>query len=235
MTHKHMETQWQELIKNYPKGPIHLLLSGHGSLNDEGEYQIKKPGSKQADVEGFGMVYEGEENKLIKNTILDKAREIEGLRMTDMNPWAEDTGLNERAQAIRDVAEIWQPEGYLPLLWELHLNAFNGKASGTEVYTTRGQNISDDMASIWWEEAKRIVTYDDHKWRTDESDGDIDKEANFAVIKKSPCFGILLEFYFFDNPKEVGRFMNPEGRALWADTVVSAARKITNMWPVTKS
>ena len=232
MTHKLMKTQWQELIKNYPKGPIHLLLSGHGSLDQDGVYQIKKEGSKQADVEGFGMVYEGEENKLIKQAILERGERVNDMKLVDLNPWAEDTGLNKRAELVREQNDIWKPEGYLPLLWELHLNAFNGKAKGTEIYTTRGDNLSDDIATIWWGEAQRILTKEDpdHKWRPDNADGDPDKEMDFAVIKKSPAYGVLIEFYFFDNPEEVKRYMNEWGRNLWADTCLSAMNNINNMW-----
>ena len=154
------------------------------------------------------------------------------MKLVDINPWAKDTGLTTRANLVREESDKLMSNGFLPLLWELHLNAFNDNVSGTEIFTTRGQNLSDDMATIWWEEATRIIKeeYPNHKWRPDYSDGDPDKEADFSVIKKSPCFGVLIEFYFFDHFPDVDIYMNSDGRGIWADTVLSAQNKINNMW-----
>jgi len=120
----------------------------------------------------------------------------------------------------------------MPLVWELHLNAFNGKASGTEVYTTRKDNFSDVMATIWWEEAQKVVKpiYHDYKWRADLSDGDPDKERDFKVIRDSKAYGILIEFFFFDHQQSIDDFAHKAGYMMWARTVINAMKRIEGNW-----
>ena len=41
--------------------------------------------------------------------------------------------------------------------------------------------------------------FPDEKYRLDYSDGDVDKEANFYVLRKTKMPAVLLEMWFFDN------------------------------------
>lgn len=226
-----MKETFEELVKKYPKGPINILIPGHGGVDKYGVYHIKKEGSKQAEVNGK-MVYEGEHNRLIKDAILEQRPKH--LRMVNMVPEVEDISLPERVKRINDAYPVWTDSGFFPIVWELHLNAFNNSVYGTEVFTTRRDNFSDTMATIWWEEATRIVggKFPDYKWRPDYSDGDPDKEADFYVIKHSKAYGILMEFFFFDNAYSVDTFLNPFGYNLWASTVVAAMERISKHWGI---
>jgi N-acetylmuramoyl-L-alanine amidase len=224
-----MENQFERLVEKYPEGPIHFLIPGHGGVDKDGKYHIIKAGSKQAEVNGK-MIYEGEHNRRIVEAIL-KGR-TDNLRMTNLVQEVDDISLSERVERINAATNVYTDAGYLPLVWECHLNAFNGKASGTEVYTTRGNNFSDTMATIWWNEAIKVVgaKFPDYKWRSDKDDGDVDKEKDFTVIKKSNAYAILIEFFFFDHPWSVETFCNDFGYNLWAKTVINAMEVINKKW-----
>lgn len=83
----------------------------------------------------------------------------------------------------------------------IHCNsADNASARGWEVFTTRGQNRSDDLATCIGERYRSANP--DLKTRFDESDGDLDKEANFAVIRGTDCPSCLMELGFISNSDE---------------------------------
>lgn len=80
-------------------------------------------------------------------------------------------------------------------------------ARGFSVYTTRGETKSDILAEIFYQEYES--TFPGLKTRRDESDGDADQEANFAVIRGANCPAVLIEWLFQDNKEDV-RLLNDE-------------------------
>lgn len=94
----------------------------------------------------------------------------------------------------------------------IHLNGagdgskwMNG--SGWECYTTPGKTNSDKLAECLYNAAKKQGL----KLRTDTSDGDMDKEANLFVIKKTNCPAVLTENLFQDNKEDVKFLLSDEG------------------------
>jgi N-acetylmuramoyl-L-alanine amidase len=83
----------------------------------------------------------------------------------------------------------------------IHCNSFSdSNAQGWEIFTTPGQNNSDKLATaIGRQYGKANPSI---RERFDESDGDLDKEANFAVIKGTNCPSCLLELGFISNIDE---------------------------------
>lgn len=91
----------------------------------------------------------------------------------------------------------------------LHCNAAtNSDAKGFEIYTTPGQNNSDKLATKIFSRVKS--TFPNLTYRTDLSDGDPDKEANFYVIKHANCPATLIEMAFISNPEEEKMLNNPD-------------------------
>ena len=90
----------------------------------------------------------------------------------------------------------------------IHCNsADNASATGWEVFTTPGQNNSDLLADAV---GRRYgAANPDLKTRFDTSDGDIDKEANFAVIRGTNCPSCLFELGFISNKNEEILLNNP--------------------------
>ena len=99
------------------------------------------------------------------------------------------------------------------VLLDLHANAADSaQAHGFELFTTRGQNNSDTVAEFifqefkyWAENGSRI---ENMKLRPDNSDGDGDKEVDFASIRKAPCKAVLIEFGFMTNEEECKLLMD---------------------------
>ena len=83
----------------------------------------------------------------------------------------------------------------------IHCNsADNANARGWEIFTTPGQNNSDTLATAIGE--RYGATNPDMRKRFDESDGDLDKEANFAVIRGTNHPSCLVELGFISNKDE---------------------------------
>lgn len=105
----------------------------------------------------------------------------------------------------------------------IHVNAAgNGSkwmnAKGWECYTTPGQNNSDKLAECLYDSAKKI--FKNKKIRTDLSDGDSDKEANFYVLKKANCPAVLIENFFMDNKEDLEFIKSTEGKKQCAEVIV---------------
>ncbi|BAV39312.1 N-acetylmuramoyl-L-alanine amidase [Tenacibaculum phage pT24] len=78
----------------------------------------------------------------------------------------------------------------------IHCNAFNTKARGFEVWTSKGETKSDKLAELVY---KQVEKHMDLRMRKDTTDGDHDKESQFYVLKNTNMPAILLECLFFDN------------------------------------
>ncbi|MBP8688725.1 N-acetylmuramoyl-L-alanine amidase [Patescibacteria group bacterium] len=98
--------------------------------------------------------------------------------------------------------------------FSLHVNAAPGQgwqqARGIEIWTSKGQTKSDEYATKIFIALRNEFEKDfsDFKlfWRTDMSDGDIDKEANFTeLLSKHPS--VLLEFLFMNNKTDL-KYLN---------------------------
>ena len=82
-------------------------------------------------------------------------------------------------------------------------------AKGWECYTTKGKTKSDKLADYLYKRAKENL--EGRKIREDWSDGDIDKEADFYMIKKSYCVAVLTENFFYDNKDDLKYLTSDEG------------------------
>lgn len=104
-------------------------------------------------------------------------------------------------------------------LVSVHGNAGGGK--GWEVWTSKGKTKSDAIAEIFAKEAQKHF-----KVRVDMTDGDMDKESDFYILKHTTCPAILTENLFFDTESDCKIMMSEEGRELIADIHVNAIKKI---------
>lgn len=94
-------------------------------------------------------------------------------------------------------ANDWQAD----LFVSIHCNAANNRqAYGSEIWTYYGESLSDKAAT----EIMNSLSYSfpDFYIRSDFSDGDVDKEANFYVLKNTAMPAVLLEVAFISNPYE---------------------------------
>ena len=83
----------------------------------------------------------------------------------------------------------------------IHANAFtNPAAKGMEVWTSVGQTAADPIAESIANALQD--SFLDLVLRTDMSDGDKDKEANFHVLRWTEAPAVLVELAFISNPAE---------------------------------
>lgn len=102
-------------------------------------------------------------------------------------------------------------------------------ARGWSVYTTKGVTKSDEIATIFWEEANKLLPKYNMTLRKDMTDGDPDYEANFTVIYKTICPAILTENLFQDNKIDASFLQSDLGREVIAKIHVNAIKRITNL------
>ena len=117
--------------------------------------------------------------------------------------------------------------------FSLHVNAAPGQgwqqARGIEIWTSKGQTKSDEYATKIFIALRNEFEKDfsDFKlfWRTDMSDGDIDKEANFTeLLSKHPS--VLLEFLFMNNKTDLKYLNDITIKTRLANVLIKKKKKI---------
>jgi len=124
-------------------------------------------------------------------------------RDSDKVPW--NSNLSQDLVKRMQIANSFNPDVFV----SLHCNSCNNSiAKGFEIFTTPGQNNSDILATKIHSKVK--LTFPNLVYREDLSDGDVDKEAKFYVIKHSNAPATLIEMLFISNPDEEIMLNNPE-------------------------
>lgn len=103
------------------------------------------------------------------------------------------------------------------------------KARGWSVYTTKGLTNSDKYATIFYEEASKIIPSLGSRMRPDMTDGDPDWEENFTILYKARCPAILTENLFYDNKEDLAILKSESGREAIAQIHVNGIIKACNM------
>ena len=177
-----------------------LLDNGHGGVID-GLYQTE--GKRSPKWDDGSILYEGEFNRSIVNRLIELMT-ADRINYVNIAPELEDVSLNERVRR----ANNYHNQSKCVYV-SIHANAGGGK--GFEVYTSPGDTKSDKVATVFFNEFKQ--EFPEAKMRSDESDGDVDKEANFYVLKNTYMPAILTENFFMDNEQECKQYlMTREGR-----------------------
>jgi len=110
-------------------------------------------------------------------------------------------------------------EGGADAFISYHFNSATSASVGLsfEGFTTRGQNNSDRLCEAILRNHGELLP--EQVLRADRSDGDIDKEANFAVIRKTACPSCLIEGEFIHTNHGAHLIMNPLKRQAMAEAV----------------
>lgn len=194
--------------------PIVLLDNGHG----------KETAGKRSPVWSDGsQLFEWEFNRDIVRRIAEKL-EADGIPYRVLVPEETDISLTERARRANEIAKENNGKAYV---LSIHANA--GGGTGWEVYTSPGQTPSDAIATVFFEEAGREFVPDGWRMRSDYSDGDPDKEANFAILTKTTCPAILTENFFMDTEKDCRFIMSEDGRERIANMHVVAIKRVLTL------
>lgn len=176
-----------------------VLDAGHGSINPKTGDRSEALTRVYKFPHNGNVVYEGKINRLYTAVIKQKLESL-GFKVTETAPDYKDTSLAGRV-AISNRED--SKEAYF---LSIHCNGSAAhNATGAEGFTTRGQNRSDDVMEAILQEMSKVT-----KIRPDRSDGDLDRESNFYVIKNTKLRSGLLEMGFYDNWDEYLKLTNPD-------------------------
>jgi len=123
-------------------------------------------------------------------------------RDSDVVSWK--SNLKQDLGKRMQIANSYNPDIFV----SIHCNSFSANSKGFEIFTTPGQNNSDILTTKIHSRVKS--TFPDLVYRQDISDGDVDKEANFYVIKYAKCPSTLIEMLFISNPEEEKLLNSPD-------------------------
>lgn len=158
-----------------------------------------------------GRFKEWKYTRVIANDVVDILKSM-GYDARLVTPEKDDISLSER---VRRINAICNKEGASNVLMvSIHSNAVGDSSQwmqgkGWEAYTTRGETVSDKLATYLYKRAEKNIK--DRKIREDKTDGDSDKEADFYIIKNAKCAAVLTENFFYDNKDDLKYLTSDEG------------------------
>ena len=214
-----------------------ILDNGHGAdtkgkCSPEIDFQYNKD---------FTSIENGRYREYIfsRRVVLDVKRKLEklGFNVIQLVPEMKDILLKERVRRINQYCSKYGAGNCV--LVSVHSNAAgNGdwmSGRGWSIWTTRGQNNSDKLASCIYEAAKEHIEKDEkytakQKIRTDFKDGDADYESNFYIIKGANCPAVLIENMFHDNREDVKYLESWNGFSRICNTIVDGVKNYADKY-----
>ena len=159
-------------------------------------------------------------NREIARRVVSDLRD-RGLDAELLVPEDDDISLAERVRRVNTACFLLGKRNVI--LVSIHVNAAgNGSkwlnATGWSVYTCKGQTESDKLAECLCQAA--IKNFPGHRIRTDMSDGDMDWEEGFYILRKSLCVAVLTENFFMDSISDLEYLQSRAGKQAVVDTHV---------------
>ena len=194
-----------------------LIDNGHG---------LETPGKRSPEWPSIGQLMEWQYTRDLAIR-LETALQREQIPVQRIVPESRDVALWERVQRINQIAKRHGTANCL--LVSLHVNAStSGMARGWEIHTSLKHTLSDDYATIFWEEAKKRLK-GKTKMRQDLSDGEPDWDSNFAILRDTLCPAVLTENLFMDQPDDCRFLLSDQGRDIIVDLHLSAIKRIVKL------
>lgn len=185
-----------------------FLDAGHGGLDSSGKYVTapsKQYKHSRGEFHGGGWFYEGVWNRVLTYRVAAKLRNLNIQHIVVSHEYV-DNSLTYRV----DMANWYAKRVSKTLYISNHSNAMgSGQARGFEVYSSPGRTKSDDVVNLHIQNVKDLLG-SSIDYRYDTSDGDLDKEANFYVLRQTTMAAILVEHLFFDNYEDAKLLMDDE-------------------------
>ena len=159
-------------------------------------------------------------NREIARRVVSDLRD-RGLDAELLVPEDDDISLTERVRRVNTACFLLGKQNVI--LVSIHVNAAgNGSkwlnATGWSVYTCKGQTASDKLAECLCQAA--IKNFPGRRIRTDMSDGDMDWEEGFYILRKSLCVAVLTENFFMDSRSDLEYLQSRAGKQAVVDTHV---------------
>ena len=191
--------------------------NGHGLMT---------AGKRSPDGQFREAFYNREIAKRVVADLVDRGYDAELLVPED-----DDVSLEERVRRVNTACFLLGKANVI--LVSIHVNAAgNGSkwlnATGWSVYTCKGQTASDKLAECLCQAA--IKNFPGRRIRTDMSDGDMDWEENFYLLRKSLCVAVLTENFFQDCLSDVQFLQSRAGKQAVVDTHVEGIVEWMTGW-----
>jgi len=171
-----------------------VLDFGHGGLDKDGNYTTAP--NKMHWHSKKEIAYEGVFNRQIGGMIHAYLRTKEPDVKVVTTVGADDPRDLSLAYRVGVANKLKADE---TIFVSVHSNASKKhNARGFEIYTTRCETRSDSLATSIGHHVKELYTELKLKLRFEFEDGDLDKEGDFYVLRKTKCPAVLLECLFFD-------------------------------------
>lgn len=197
-----------------------ILDAGHGGIDPStGKYVT--PGKRSPIWDDGTQYFEGVGNREIVKIAAKMLKEagIPVFFTVDPDDFR-DVGFGTRISASNKVFAKYKNAIQI----SVHSNAAAvEKANGAEVFTSPGETKSDKIATIWL--AQHKLMFPNVALRTDKSDGDVDKEAEFG-INKVKCPSILIETFFHTNREECRILQSYEGKFKIAQAIFNTVLRV---------
>lgn len=169
---------------------------------------------------GEECIYEGEFNRQVVYRVMESL-DLMGIPYVNVCPEIRDVSLQTRTdRANKDWIERGMPKS---IFLSIHANAGGGR--GAEAFTYPGDSPADRYADILLNNMNLIG-----RIRTDESDGDLDKEAKFHVLRETLMPAVLLECAFMDNKSDFDKLISRDFRQKCADMVSLSLHEINEKY-----
>ena len=167
-----------------------------------------------------GLFREPFYNREIARRVVSDLRD-RGLDVELLVPEDDDISLAERVRRVNAACFLLGKQNVI--LISIHVNAAgNGSkwlnATGWSAYTCKGQTASDKLAECLCQAA--IKNFPGRRIRTDMSDGDMDWEEGFYILRKSLCPAVLTENFFMDSRSDLEYLQSRAGKQAVVDTHV---------------
>ena len=184
-----------------------FIDNGHGLMT---------AGKRSPDGQFREPFYNREIAKRVVSDLNDRGLDAELLVPED-----DDISLAERVRRVNAACFLLGKQNVI--LVSIHVNAAgNGSkwlnATGWSVYTCKGHTESDKLAECLCQAA--IKNFPGRRIRTDMSDGDMDWEEGFYILRKSLCPAVLTENFFMDNHSDLEYLQSRVGKQAVVDTHV---------------
>ena len=192
-----------------------LIDNGHGLMT---------AGKRSPNGQFREAFYNREIAKRVVADLVDRGYDAELLVPED-----DDVSLEERVRRVNSVCFLLGKSNVM--LVSIHVNAAGDgskwmNATGWSCYTCKGRTASDKLAECLCESA--IKNFPRRRIRTDMSDGDVDWEENFYILRKSLCPAVLTENFFMDNISDLAYLESRLGKKNVVDTHVEGIIEYLN-------
>ena len=207
------------------KNLIPIIDVGHGGMVN-GKYTTI--GKKYYEFNSGLIAYEGVINRAIGRKLADKLK-ANGIHYRYTNLYNEDDMPLQERIAWANTIYKHIPNTYL---LSIHSNAASAglkgkgtKATGFEIWTSKGETQSDKLAEIAAD--LYISKFPKIRFRSATHDKD-SKEADYKVLVKTLCPAFLVENLFFDNEREANYLMSDIGHEDISDCLFEVVKEIYN-------